>query len=196
MEKERGAPFLACALFMVLLTTGTVGVHGRTHRHRRRGQPLFVFGDSYADTGNLAKIIGPCWNEPYGVTFPRKPAGRFSDGRVFTDYLASLFGIRSPLPYKYRKYGKKLLPYGMNFAVGGSGVFDGLFFQDNLTVQIDHFQAQVDEGVFSDLDLARSTAVVCIAGNDYMFYEEAGGTLEVNWIDRVLALSIKKLETP
>jgi len=48
---------------------------------------LFVFGDSYVDTGNTIKPISGSWRAPYGITFPRKPAGRFSDGRVLTDFL-------------------------------------------------------------------------------------------------------------
>lgn len=73
------------------------GRHGHDHHHHhellhRRGNgfgatKLFVFGDSYADTGNIQKSIGGSWKEPYGVTFPGKPAGRFSDGRVLTDYI-------------------------------------------------------------------------------------------------------------
>ncbi|KAE9465558.1 hypothetical protein C3L33_02531, partial [Rhododendron williamsianum] len=47
---------------------------------------LFVFGDSYADTGNLPKSF-PDWQVPYGITFPGKPDGHFSDGRVLTSFL-------------------------------------------------------------------------------------------------------------
>lgn len=59
---------------------------------------LFVFGDSYADTGNIKKSASPSWKEPYGITFPGKPAGRFSDGRVLTDYVGS-FPSLSVSPY-------------------------------------------------------------------------------------------------
>lgn len=50
---------------------------------------LFVFGDSYADTGNNRKGLASSWKFPYGITFPGKPAGRFSDGRVSTDYIGT-----------------------------------------------------------------------------------------------------------
>lgn len=48
---------------------------------------IFVFGDSYLDTGNHNKSVGlnRPWLAPYGKTYPGTPAGRFSDGRVFTD---------------------------------------------------------------------------------------------------------------
>jgi hypothetical protein len=45
---------------------------------------LFVFGDSYADTGNALNATS--YKPPYGITFPGKPAGRFSDGRILTDH--------------------------------------------------------------------------------------------------------------
>lgn len=54
------------------------------HHHSKK---LFVFGDSYADTGNTRKDAPGSWKEPYGITFPGEPTGRFSDGRVLTDYV-------------------------------------------------------------------------------------------------------------
>lgn len=56
-------------------------------KHDQKPNKLFVFGDSYADTGNIVKSQSPSWKQPYGVTFPGKPSGRFSDGRVITDYI-------------------------------------------------------------------------------------------------------------
>uniref|UniRef100_J3N097 GDSL esterase/lipase n=1 Tax=Oryza brachyantha TaxID=4533 RepID=J3N097_ORYBR len=57
---------------------------------RQRQQQLWVFGDSYADTGNLGNLgreLTHAWYDPYGRTFPRHPTGRFSDGRVLTDFV-------------------------------------------------------------------------------------------------------------
>jgi hypothetical protein len=48
---------------------------------------LFVFGDSYADTGNALNATS--YKPPYGITFPGKPAGRYSDGRILTDYIGN-----------------------------------------------------------------------------------------------------------
>ncbi|KAK3014986.1 hypothetical protein RJ639_009287, partial [Escallonia herrerae] len=39
------------------------------------------------DRGNTPKRTGRAWKEPYGVTFPGKPTGQFSEGRVLTDYI-------------------------------------------------------------------------------------------------------------
>lgn len=62
-------------------------VQAAVHSHF---QKLFVFGDSYADTGNSRKISAMAWKPPYGITFPGKPSGRSSDGRVLTDFLGEL----------------------------------------------------------------------------------------------------------
>jgi outer membrane lipase/esterase len=58
-----------------------------------------AFGDSYADTGNLFKIIGPS---------PIYPTGRFSGGTNFVDTTSMLLGIPQ-----------------VNFAVGGAKVATG-----------------------------------------------------------------------
>ncbi|CAA6660694.1 unnamed protein product [Spirodela intermedia] len=141
MEKQL---FLAGVVFIALLITGRL----RRQRPAAPGetahppQKLFVFGDSYADTGNIAKLFSPSWKPPYGLPSPRSPsaasptAGSSPTTSVSPSFplphsllLSSFLGIRSPIPYKYRKFGKKLLPYGMNFAVGGTGVFDTGNFQ-------------------------------------------------------------------
>lgn len=54
---------------------------------RVRNVKLFVFGDSYVDAGNCPRSGSVSWRQPYGITFPGKPYGRFSDGRVLTDYI-------------------------------------------------------------------------------------------------------------
>ncbi|GKV49111.1 hypothetical protein SLEP1_g55878 [Rubroshorea leprosula] len=132
---------------------------------------LFVFGDSYADTGNWKKSFTSSWKLPYGITFPGKPTGRFSDGRVLTDYIASYLDIRSTIPYKFRKIASKsYFRYGMNFAHGGTGVFDTLVKEPNMTVQIDIFQRLVEKKVFKEEYLNSSIALVSVAGNDYSAY--------------------------
>ncbi|CAI9296218.1 unnamed protein product [Lactuca saligna] len=94
----------------------------KVRNHKRQKLKLFVFGDSYADTGNWPKSYGGAWGKPYGITFPGTPSGRFSDGRVLTDYIAAILGTKSPITYRGWKSGeKKSMKYGMNFAYGGTG---------------------------------------------------------------------------
>ncbi|XP_062000426.1 GDSL esterase/lipase At5g03610-like isoform X1 [Rosa rugosa] len=143
----------------------------RHQRHDRRSVKLFVFGDSYADTGNSGKSATGSWKPPYGITFPGKPAGRFSDGRVLTDYIASFLGIRSLVPYELRNTEEKsTLRNGMNFAYGGTGVFETLVSAPNMTTQIDFLQQLVEEKLYTKSDLDSSVALVSLGGNDYAAY--------------------------
>ncbi|ESR49871.1 hypothetical protein CICLE_v10033618mg, partial [Citrus x clementina] len=158
-----------------LIIGGKLQLHRHDHHSRRRHHhehssdlKLFVFGDSYADTGNCRNSVPG----PYGITFPGKPAGRFSDGRVLTDYIAPYLGTKSPVSYKnWRKSGKRSqLKYGMNFAHGGTGVFNTLVDEPNMTTQVKFFQQLLEEKVFTKHDLNSSVALVSLAGNDYATY--------------------------
>ncbi|XP_019455740.1 PREDICTED: GDSL esterase/lipase At5g03610-like [Lupinus angustifolius] len=139
---------------------------------------MYVFGDSYADTGNIRKSLSNSWKDPYGVTFPGKPAGRFSDGRVLTDYIAMYMKVKSPVPYRLRKLMPQHLKYGINFAVGGTGVFDTLTGGPNMTTQIDLFEQVIKDKVYTASDLNTSVALVSIAGNDYSHYLATNGSAQ------------------
>ncbi|XP_021728692.1 GDSL esterase/lipase At5g03610-like [Chenopodium quinoa] len=168
--------FLCSAIFL-LLGSGVVESTSRHHHHHhRRHEKLFVFGDSYADTGNNRISNGQSWKIPYGITFPGKPSGRFSDGRVFTDYLAKSLRIRSPVAYKFRRYANNHLKNGMNFAYGGTGVFDTTAPYPNMTTQIDFFERLLNEDTFTPSDLQHSIAHVSLVGNDYSAFLARGGT--------------------
>lgn len=79
---------IVCLFVGQRVVRGEVDIQHHGHYHKQRITKLFVFGDSYADTGNVdPRGFAPSWKQPYGVTFPGKPAGRFSDGRVLTDYI-------------------------------------------------------------------------------------------------------------
>jgi phospholipase/lecithinase/hemolysin len=49
-------------------------------------EAIYVFGDSYVDTGN-----NPVTVKPYGSDWTGQPPGRWSDGRVLTDYFGKTF---------------------------------------------------------------------------------------------------------
>ncbi|KAK4783995.1 hypothetical protein SAY86_018363 [Trapa natans] len=151
--------------------------HGRgLHAAGFRPAKLFVFGDSYADTGNN-KMNEASWKVPYGVTFPGKPAGRFSSGRVLTDFLAKSVGLESPVPYQGRNMEDRRFNSGMNFAYGGTGVFDTTVAYPNMTTQIGLFKQLIDDGTFSAADLASSLTLVTLSGNDYSAYTAKNGLI-------------------
>ena len=96
--------------------------------------------------------------------------------------IASWMGIRSPIPYRWRKIGKKVQGHGMNFAYGGTGVFDTLVKAPNMTTQINLFQQVLEEKLYTKRDLKSSIALVSLAGNDYAAYFAGNGTIQVSGI--------------
>ncbi|KAI5425523.1 GDSL esterase/lipase At5g03610 [Lathyrus oleraceus] len=178
-------PFFLSFIFIILhllgqrFVQGEVDIQRHHHHHKEPITKLFVFGDSYADTGNIKRGFAPSWKHPYGVTFPGKPAGRFSDGRVLTDYIAKYLKVKSPASYRIRKH---LAPHhlknGMSFAFGGTGVFETLNPGPNMTTQINFFQKAIQDKVFTASDIRKSVALVSVAGNDYTRYTVTNGSIQ------------------
>lgn len=86
-------------------------------------------------------------------------------------YAAEFMGVKSPFPYRRRHLVVKNLKNGMNFAYGGTGVFDTLYSGPNMTTQIDFFQQLIRDHVFTANDIESSVALVAVAGNDYTTYK-------------------------
>ncbi|KAJ1394493.1 SGNH hydrolase superfamily [Sesbania bispinosa] len=167
--------FPLLSLFLILHLSEALLQHQQLNDNPTK---LLVFGDSYADTGNIRKGLANSWKDPYGITFPGKPAGRFSDGRVLTDYIAKYLKVKSPVPYRLRKLMPQHLKYGMNFAFGGTGVFDTSVPAPNMTTQIDLLQQVIKYNVYTASDLSNSVALVSVAGNDYSHYLATNGSVE------------------
>ncbi|KAL1545722.1 GDSL esterase/lipase-like protein [Salvia divinorum] len=170
-------PFFYCCF---LLSSGYICIQASSSDHGFRPTKLFVFGDSYADTGNIRKSLGNSWSQPYGTTFPGKPAGRFSDGRILTDYLAKFLRVKSPLAYEWMEMGGKKLKNGLNFAYGGSGVFNTLGdVLPNMSTQIGFFDKLMHDSLYTKSDLKSSVVLVCLSGNDYgAFLAQGGKTMQ------------------
>ncbi|KAK4478727.1 hypothetical protein RD792_014225 [Penstemon davidsonii] len=188
---EYSSNFFFCCFLLIIITTinirAATGVSSHHHHHHEKNEvsdyasrptKLFVFGDSYADTGNVRKSLANSWKQPYGLTFPGKPAGRFSDGRVLTDYFAKFFGLKSPIAYIWMKFGGKKVRNGMNFAFGGSGVFEtSSNLLPNMSTQIDFFEKlmTINESIYTKRDLKSSVVLVSLVGNDYAAYAARSG---------------------
>ncbi|XP_059451113.1 GDSL esterase/lipase At2g04570-like [Corylus avellana] len=86
---------------------------------------LIVFGDSTVDTGNNNQIptIAKSNFEPYGRDFlGGRPTGRFSNGRVATDFFSEAFGIKPTVPaYLDPTYNISDFATGVCFASAGAG---------------------------------------------------------------------------
>jgi outer membrane lipase/esterase len=109
-----------------------------------------AFGDSYADTGNLFKILGT-------PNPPQYPTGRFSGGTNFVDTTSSLLGIPQN-----------------NFAIGGAT--SGM--TNVVGPGIPGFTQEWQGFVAAGKKIAPSDLVeMSIGGNDARAYYQTGGTL-------------------
>ncbi|XP_019418226.1 PREDICTED: GDSL esterase/lipase At5g45960-like [Lupinus angustifolius] len=91
---------------------------------------FYVFGDSTVDPGNNDYIMTSFRSNfpPYGRDFPNQvPTGRFTNGMLSTDYIASYIGLKKELlpPYLEPNLSIEELMTGVSFASAGSG-FDPL----------------------------------------------------------------------
>lgn len=145
-----------------------------------RPRALFVFGDSYADTGNhspYVPILNRPWKSPYGSTWPGDGTGRYSDGKVFTDFFAEYLGFPSaPMTERMAK-GKKEYDEGMhgiNFAYGGSGMFSTFGpLIPRVNSQIQQFREFIESGFLAKDLIAASMILFVVCGNDYTAYGDS-----------------------
>ncbi|GAB2272252.1 hypothetical protein Dimus_007072 [Dionaea muscipula] len=135
--------FLSAFTVVVVVVVSPFVVHG---------QPLVpmlcLFGDSVVDVGNnnnLYTLIRANF-PPYGRDFvTHKPTGRFSNGKLATDFTAEFLGFTSypPAYLNQREAQGKNLLIGANFASGGSGYYDGtaaLYSAVSLTRQLAYYK--------------------------------------------------------
>ncbi|KAK6163806.1 hypothetical protein DH2020_000670 [Rehmannia glutinosa] len=143
---------------------------------------ILVFGDSSVDTGNNNYIITPFKGDhpPYGLDFPgRVPTGRFSNGKLIPDILASLIGLKETIPpFLAPNLSDEEILTGVCFASAGSGY-------DDLTTSFSHvipmskqpgyFKDYIRrlKGIVGEEEVSRilgSALVIVSAGtNDFIF---------------------------
>jgi hypothetical protein len=80
-------------------------------------------------------------------------------------HAASYLKIETPTPYALRN--SSTLQYGINFAQGGTGIFQTLTNGPNMTVQIDSLEKLIQQNVYTKQDLESSVALIGASGNDY-----------------------------
>lgn len=86
---------------------------------------IIVFGDSSVDAGNNNYIstVARSNFQPYGRDFMGgKPTGRFSNGRIATDFISEAFGIKAYVPaYLDPSYNISQFATGVSFASAATG---------------------------------------------------------------------------
>ncbi|KAL5224655.1 hypothetical protein ABZP36_011294 [Zizania latifolia] len=115
----------AISFLVVLAVAGVDALLGAPPPGTAKVPALLAFGDSVVDTGNnnyIRTIIRANF-PPYGRDFPgRKPTGRFSDGKISIDFLASALGVKEMVPpYLDKNLSMNDLKTGVSFASAGSG---------------------------------------------------------------------------
>ncbi|XP_057459461.1 GDSL esterase/lipase 5-like isoform X1 [Actinidia eriantha] len=140
---------------------------------------LYIFGDSLFDSGNNNYIHTTPLDQanfwPYGETFFNFPTGRFSDGRLMSDFIAEY--AKLPLIRAYLEPGiEQDYENGVNFASAGAGAlvetFQGAVI--NLSTQLRNYKkvvrwlrGKLGDGE-ADTSLSRAVYLFSIGSNDYM----------------------------
>ncbi|XVF65111.1 hypothetical protein PTKIN_Ptkin09bG0220500 [Pterospermum kingtungense] len=111
---------------------------------------ILIFGDSTVDAGNnnYIRTFFKGNNAPYGENYPGHiPTGRFSDGKLVPDFLASSLGIKEAVPpFLDPNLSDDELRTGVNFASAGSGF-------DDLTTLLSGGNAGTNDFVFNFFDI-------------------------------------------
>lgn len=138
------------ALLCALLTSGAAILPPGEASAQTVFGAIQAFGDSYADTGNLFKILGT-------PNPPQYPTGRFSGGTNFVDTTSLLLNIPQN-----------------NFAIGGAKT-DGT---NTVAPGVPGFAQEWQGFVAAGKKIAPSDLVeISIGGNDARQYYQLGGTL-------------------
>ncbi|KAJ3676090.1 hypothetical protein LUZ60_003502 [Juncus effusus] len=83
---------------------------------------LFNFGDSNSDAGGLSAGLGFYLGPPSGRSFFHRTTGRFSDGRLYIDFICE--GLKINYMSHYLESSGSNFTHGVNFAVAGAATVD------------------------------------------------------------------------
>ncbi|KAF0923121.1 hypothetical protein E2562_003342 [Oryza meyeriana var. granulata] len=98
---------------------------------------VFNFGDSNSDTGSLPAAFGFYLGPPAGRSFFHGQTGRWSDGRLYIDFIAEKLKISYLSPYMESSGSN--FSSGVNFAVAGAAVTQKSAIPLGLDTQVNQF---------------------------------------------------------
>lgn len=86
--------FFLHVVVLVFPSSRCFGLSKSKHSKKHHEVAFFIFGDSYLDAGNNNYINTSTLDQanfrPYGETYFKFPTGRFSDGRLMSDFIGEL----------------------------------------------------------------------------------------------------------
>ncbi|XVF08837.1 hypothetical protein REPUB_Repub07fG0038000 [Reevesia pubescens] len=143
---------------------------------------IIVFGDSTVDAGNnnyISKVF-KANTPPYGENYPGHiPTGRFSDGKLVPDFVASSLGIKEAVPpFLKPNLSEYELLTGVSFASAGSGYDElttKLFNAIPVLKQVELFKSYIEKlkGIVGEekaKNIIGEALVIISAGiNDFVF---------------------------
>ncbi|TVU19772.1 hypothetical protein EJB05_35943 [Eragrostis curvula] len=139
------AIFLAAAVLLSSPLAGAARAAPPSPSPKQDIPAVFAFGDSTLDPGNNNRLntLVRADHAPYGRDFPGGDAtGRFSDGKLITDYIVESLGIKELLPaYHDPSLTDAEAATGVSFASGGSGLDD----LTTRTAMVSTFASQIDD---------------------------------------------------
>ncbi|GAV85325.1 Lipase_GDSL domain-containing protein [Cephalotus follicularis] len=167
--------FFFLVILVLFITVGAA----TTHPKNATFPAIIVFGDSIVDPGNNNYIMTlvKCDFSPYGRDFEGgNPTGRFSNGKVPSDFIAELYGVKELLPpYLDPNLQIKDLLTGVSFASGGAGydpltakLVSVLSLSDQLNLFKDYLsklKSAVGEEKTSTI-MSKSLFIVCSGSDD------------------------------
>jgi len=155
-------------------------------------EKMVVLGDSYSDTGNLISLTDG------GIPPPPYFSGRFSNGKVWVEYLAELMKIDTPTPFYVEKNP------GTNFAIAGarsgqevSTTFFSNLLNEAVTLPAKGLLVQTEDFLKAELSVQDSCAseylfVIWVGAVDIFLLGTGRGT-EYKKIIRNIKKSIQEL---
>eukprot|EP00250_Pteridium_aquilinum_P002031 c12240_g1_i1 orf=268-1374(+) len=171
---------LVILVFLLTLCNNYSNIaHGLITNH---APAMFIFGDSLADVGNNNYIPFTSLKAnfyPNGIDFAGKAAsGRFCNGRLVLDILASRLGYPAPLPYLSPSTKGLALLQGVNYASAGCGILNETSNNSNgclsLSTQL-RYHTNMVKRILEELGaeetqdfLMKSLYFVLIGSNDFL----------------------------
>ncbi|KAK9228936.1 hypothetical protein WN944_021893 [Citrus x changshan-huyou] len=172
--------FTIVTFLVVVLISTTCEADQSKLPKKKHVASLFIFGDSMLDAGNNNYINTTTLDQanfwPYGETFFKYPTGRFSDGRLVSDFMAEYANLPLIPPFLQPGIINRGYYYsGVNFASAGAGALVETFQGDviSLKTQLSYYkkvESWLREKLGNDegrMRISRGVYLFSIGSNDY-----------------------------